>query len=276
MNRLPFAAAVALAAGFAEAPTPAPAAPADTTLQVFAAASLTEAFGELGMRLERARPGLRVRFNFAGSQQLAAQIDQGARADLFAPADETWMVFLRRRGRLLGPAPVFAGNRMVAIVPAANRARIDSLQDLARPRVKLVLAAQTVPAGRYARKALLNLARAPGFAPDFGERALANLVSSEENVKAVVAKVQLGEADAGIVYRSDVTPALVRKLKVLEIPEAQNAVARYSIGVLKDAPSAHAARAFVDLLLSDEGQGVLERHGLLPLAALGRAPTSSR
>ena len=177
-----------------------------STLDVYAAASLTEAFQELGRSLEQAHPGLTVRFNFAGSQQLALQIEQGAPADVFASADQRWMSYVVEKGQVEGEPVVFARNRLVAIVPRTNPARIGGLQDLARKGTKIVLAAEVVPVGKYSRDALARLAGAEGYPKDYDRRVLANVVSQEENVKSVVAKVQLGEADAGIVYQSDVTP----------------------------------------------------------------------
>lgn len=248
-------------------------APAPSTLTVYAAASLTDAFRELGRRLEASHPGLTVRFNFAGSQQLALQLEQGAPADVFASADEHWMSYAKDKGLVEGEATIFAGNRLVAIVPRTNPARIRTLQDLARRGTKVVVAAEAVPVGKYSREALQRLSGAPGFPPEYDHRVLANVVSQEENVKAVVAKVQLGEADAGLVYRSDVTPAVARYVRVFEIPEAYNVVATYPIAVLKAARNAEGAREFVDLVSSDAGQRVLQQYGLLPAAAAARAVT---
>jgi molybdate transport system substrate-binding protein len=244
-------------------------APASTPgmLTVFAAASLAEAFGEIGRQFEHQHPGLTLRFNFAGSQQLAAQIEQGARADVFAAADERTMKSLEDRALLEDGSRAFARNRLVVIVPRSNPGRIGRLQDLARRGIKLVLGAETVPVGHYSRDMLENLGRAPGFGPDYTRHALANLVSEEENVKSVAAKVQLGEADAGVVYRSDVTPAVARKVRVLEVPDSCNVEARYPVAVLKGAPRAESARAFVDWLLAPAGQEALARHGFLPVAA---------
>src|SRR6266487_5348147 len=166
------------------------AAPGSATLTVFAAASLSDPFAELGQRFERARPGVTMRFNFAGSQQLATQIEQGAAADVFASADARWSGSANERSLLAGGPIVFARNRLVVIVPGANPAHLRRLQDLARPGVKVVLGAEPVPVGRYARRTLENLSRAPGFAADYSRRVLANVVSEEENVKSVVAKVQ--------------------------------------------------------------------------------------
>jgi molybdate transport system substrate-binding protein len=238
-------------------------------LQVFAAASLADAFGEIGRVFERSREGPVVRLNLAGSQQLAAQLAQGAVADVFASADERWMEDVRSCGLLLGDAAPFARNRLVVIVPRTNPARIGRLQDLARGGIKLVLGADAVPVGRYSRIALRSLARSPGFGPDFATRVLRNVVSEEENVKAVASKVQLGEADAGIVYRSDVTASIARFVRVFELPEGVSPIASYPIALLRGGSEPDAARAFMELVLSSEGQRILVRHGLMPLAAPG-------
>jgi molybdate transport system substrate-binding protein len=240
---------------------------AAATLQVFAAASLSDAFGEIAAAFERAHSGVKVQLNLAGSQQLAAQIEQGAAADVFASADPHWIEHLEKRGRIEGGATVFARNRLVVIVPRANPARIGRLQDLARPGVKLVLGAEAVPVGRYSRETLERLSRTAEFDPGFARRALANVVSEEENVKAVVGKVQLGEADAGICYRSDVTPQAARAVRVLVIADSVNVLATYPIAVLRGAPRGALAREFVALVTSPAGQHVLERHGLIPAAA---------
>jgi molybdate transport system substrate-binding protein len=237
-----------------------------STLQVFAAASLSDAFREIGRELERRWPGLTVRYNFAGSQQLATQLEQGAMADLFATADERWMAYAKERGLLSGEPALFARNRLVVIVPKTYPARLRRLQDLARGGVKLVMGADAVPAGHYARTMLWNLSREPGFGGDFASLALRNVVSEEENVKSVVGKVQLGEADAGIVYRSDVTPAVARFIRVFEIPQNANVLASYPIALLRESKQPDAASAFVALVLSSEGQAVLERRGLIPVA----------
>jgi len=241
--------------------------PERKTLQVFAAASLSDAFTEIARTLERQHPGLTIRMNFAGSQQLASQIEQGASADVFASADQRWMDFVRERKLVSGEPVIFAKNRLVVIIPKTNPARLRRLQDLADNGVKLVIGADAVPVGRYSRTALRNLAREPGFGSDFATRTLRNVVSEEENVKSVVGKVQLGEADAGIVYRSDVTAAVARFLRVMEIPESANMVASYPIAMLEDSKSRDMAKAFVDLVLSADGQQMLERRGLISVSA---------
>jgi molybdate transport system substrate-binding protein len=236
-------------------------------ITVYAAASLTDAFRELAPLMERGSAPARVRYNFAGSQQLAVQLELGARADVFASADQHWMAYVQQRRLTAGAPRIFAHNRLVAILPRSNRARIHQLQDLARQGVKLVVGAEAVPIGRYTREMIRRLDGRAGFPPGYGDRVLANVVSQEENVKSVVAKVQLGEADAGIVYRSDVTPRLARSLAVLEIPEDANVVASYPVAVLKGSREPAAAEAFLALLLGPEGRRALARHGLTPAEA---------
>lgn len=237
----------------------------DRTLTVFAAASLTEAFTELGDSLHARNPGVSVHFNFAGSQLLALQLTEGADADVFAAADARWMRAVADSGLVQDPRP-FAHNRLVVILPATNPARIATLPDLARPGVKIVLAGDAVPAGRYAREVVAKLGGLAGFPPAYGPHVLGNVVSEEENVRAVVAKVRLGEADAGIVYTSDVAAAATPKLRTLEIPESANVLATYPIAVLRRSRNPAVARDFVTLVLSPAGQHVLARHGLVPIA----------
>jgi molybdate transport system substrate-binding protein len=238
-----------------------------TRLAVFAAASLRDPFQELGKTLEDRQPGLHVEFNFGGSQQLALQIQEGAPADVFAAADDHWMTYVRDSGFVTGEARVFVRNRLIVVVPRSNPARIGRLQDLARPGVKLVLAAAAVPAGLYARQMLNNLSRADGFDADFGRRTLTNVVSQEQNVKAVVAKVQIGEADAGVVYVSDVSPTVARYVRTFTIPEAANVLAQYPIALVKNGPNTAAARAFLELVTSAEGQAVLTKYQFIPVGA---------
>jgi molybdate transport system substrate-binding protein len=240
--------------------------PPKRELTVFAAASLSDAFNEIGRNLEKAQ-GIEVTFNFAGSQQLAAQIEEGAAADLFASADIRWMEYLHEKAKVSPGDTVFCHNRLVVIVPKANPGRIGKLQDLARAGVKLVMAAQAVPVGEYSRECLHNLSHRPEFGDDYATRAMRNLVSEEDNVKGVVSKVQLNEADAGFVYFSDVTPAVARLVRVFEIPTDANVIADYPIARLPQAHHPAEAQAFLSYLLSSDGQAILARSGLLPLTA---------
>jgi molybdate transport system substrate-binding protein len=249
-------------------PTPARA----DTLTVFAASSLTESFTEIGRAYEKVDSGVTVRFNFAGSQQLAAQIEQGAVADVFASADGRWLDYVAHLGKTAGDQRVFAQNRLVVIVPKKNPAHIERLRDLINPGVKVVLGAQSTPVGRYTRTSLTLLTRQPGFPPDFKLRLRDNLVSEEENVKAVVAKVQLGEADAGFVFRTDVTPKVAKKVLVFELPEIANPPGSYPIAMLAAAPQPVTAQAFIAFVLGEEGQAILRRHAFLPPPPIKSGP----
>ena len=223
---------------------------------VFAASSLTEAFGETGQRFEEANPTATVRFVFGPSDALAAQINNGAPADVFASASETWMEAVHDQPPGVSAEGTFARNRLVIITPPDDPAGISSLEDLGEPDVKLVLAAEDVPAGTYARKALDGVGVA--------EQAASNVVSNEEDVKAVVQKVLLGEADAGIVYVTDLTTDVESSVRAVPIPRADNVIATYPIAVV--ASSEHATRAgtFVEYMRSPEGQDVLRSYGFLP------------
>jgi len=236
-----------------------PAAAAKKELRVFAAASLAGAFGDMARLYEKAHKGTSVKLNLAGSQALVAQIEQGAQADVYASADDRWMGYLGARSLLADSAIVFAHNRLVMIVPKSNPARIGRLQDLAHGGTKVVIGADAVPAGHYTRTVLTNLSRDPAFGRDYANRVLANVVSEEENVKSIVGRVQLGEADAGFVYRSDVTSPVGRYVRMFEIPEAANVLAAYPIAALANAVDPASARAFVDLVRSPEGQRILAR-----------------
>ena len=232
-------------------------------LTIFTAASLTDAFKEMAAQIEQANPGTKLTFNFAGSPTLRTQLAQGARADVFASADEPNMAGAEKDGTISGAPQIFARNLLVVVVPAKNPAGIHTLQDLAKPKLKLVLTNKDVPVGNYARQALEKLSHDPSYGPDFAQRVLTNLVSEETNVKQVAAKVQLGEADAGIVYSTDVNPALRDPVRVIQVPPAFNVIAKYPIAVVKGARNEAGARAFIAYVLSPTGQAILARHGFL-------------
>ncbi len=231
------------------------------TVYVFAASSLTEAFGELSKSFEAAHPGIQIQLNFGGSQALRTQIEQGAPADVFVSASSTDMDSLISEGFIgAGARQILLTNRLVVILPANNPARIGTLEDLALPKIKLVLAAPDVPVGGYARQSLEMMnAR---FGADFSSEVLANVVSNEDNVKQVVAKIQLGEADAAIVYISDAVAA--PSLKRIEIPSDLNVIAAYPIAVLKHSANAAGAVEFVDFAMSSGGQSILQKWGFGP------------
>ena len=240
--------------------------PGDQGLTVFAAASLTEAFSELGKRFEQANPGTHVTFNFGGSQQLAQQLGQGAQADVFASANQVQIDTAAQAGRLAADqAQPLAGNRLIVIFAKHNPGNIRILADLANPGVKLVLADQSVPAGQYALEFLDKASGSSEFDPGFKGAVLDNVVSFEENVRAVLTKVMLGEADAGIVYASDVSEEALQQIGVREIPSELNVNAIYWIAPLSDSRQTDLAQAFIQYALSTEGQDLLAKYGLLPV-----------
>jgi molybdate transport system substrate-binding protein len=231
------------------------------TLHVFAAASLTDAFTEIGKNFEAAHPGVTVAFNFAGSQALRTQIEEGAPADVFASANKTEMDALVTDAFVTQGTPqVFLNNKLVVILPANNAAALTKLENLANSGIKLVLAAEEVPVGKYARQALDEMNGQ--FGTDFKDKVLANVVSNEDNVKQVVAKVQLDEADAGIVYTSDAVAA--PELKTIEIPAELNVIAQYPITTLTKSVNADLGTAFIEYVLSSGGQSVLQKWGFAP------------
>ena len=248
-----------------ELPIPPTATPQPRTLTVFAASSLTDAFTEIGKGFEAAHPGMTVTFNFAGSGSLRTQLEQGAVADVFASANQTEMDTLVTDNLIAAnSSQIFLNNTLLVILPASNPANIQTLQDLARPGIKLVLVDTTVPAGKYARQILANLDKDAAFTPDFSTQVLANVVSNETNVKQVVAKVQLGEADAGIVYVSDAVAA--PELKTIEFPTTDNVIAKYPIAALTSAPQPDLAADFIAFVLSPDGQAILKKWGFIPVA----------
>lgn len=215
---------------------------------VFAAASLTDAFGDIAAAFETANPGLTVAFNFAGSQQLAGQIVEGAPADVFASASPAQTDVVVAAG-LAAHEPVdFAGNRLEIAVEPGNPLLITGLADLDRDDIVLVLAAPEVPAGHYAAEALT----AAGVE--------VHPASLDNDVRAALAKVELGEADAAVVYRSDIDAA-GEGVEGVTIPEDQNVVATYPVTVLTAARNADAAEAFVAFVMSAAGQQILRDHG---------------
>jgi molybdate transport system substrate-binding protein len=227
------------------------------TVRVFAAASLTDAFRDVAALFEEQHAGDRVELNFAGSQVLRTQIEQGAPADVFASADLVHAEALRAAG-LLDLFAVFARNRLVVVVPAGG-ARVSRLQDVARPGIKVLVAGPTVPVGRYTTQVLAKLAAAGLYGDDFQSRVQANVVSQETNVRVVLSKVTLGEADAGFVYVTDAAAA-AQKVLTIDIPERYNVVSEYPIGLVTRNTTKQ-ARAFVDLVLGQEGQAILRKFG---------------
>jgi molybdate transport system substrate-binding protein len=218
------------------------------TLTVFAAASLTDVFTDLGNQLEKGNPGLHVQFNFAGSDALATQITQGAPADVFASANQKQMKVVTDAGLQAGDPAVFADNVLEIAVPKGNPGHVTGLEDFENPDLTLAVCAPSVPCGAAAQQVFT----AAGITaqPD----------TEETDVKAALNKVQLGEVDAALVYATDVKAA-GNQVEGIEFPEADQAVNEYPICTLKAAPDPAAAKAFVDLVTSDEGQQALTDAG---------------
>ncbi|WP_351225896.1 molybdate ABC transporter substrate-binding protein [Streptomyces sp. NPDC002133] len=214
-------------------------------LTVLAAASLTDVFKTAGTAYEKKNPGTKITFSFAGSQELVAQVKQGAPADALVTADTKSMDSVKAD---TGTPAVIAKNRLVIATVKGNPHKVDELKDLADTKLKVVLAAPEVPAGKYSKKVL------------DAQKITVKPVSQEPNVRAVLSKVELGEADAGLVYKTDAETA-TDKVDAVEIPDAQNAIAEYPAATLKQSKNAEAAAAFVAWLSSPEAQKILQDAG---------------
>jgi molybdate transport system substrate-binding protein len=261
---VPFALAVVVGACARPEPTAAVTPqPAARELVVFAAASLAEPFNELAPAFGQANGGARVTYNFGGTPQIRAQLEQGARADVFASANRDQMDLALKSGVAVGEAPVFVQNKLVVILPRDNPGKLDRLEDLARPGLKLITTQKNVPVGQYTQDALARMSKDARFGPDFQARVAANVRSEEADVKQVVAKVQLGEADAAVVYATDVSARVAAELRTIPIPDQFNTIADYPIALVKDSAQPELARAFIAYLVSGPGRDVLQKHSFI-------------
>ncbi len=231
---------------------------------MLAASSLTDAFGELAKNFEKQNPGVKVKTSFGASSDLLAQLQQGAPADVYASADTEKMDSAEKDNLVAGEPRIFVKNREVVMVPKDNPANIKSFQGLDKPGIKLVLAADEVPAAEYAKQ-ILDKANSE-YGSDFKKSVLSNVVSRESDVRASVNRVAVGDADATFGYASDYTPDVRDKAKVVPIPEKLNIIATYPIAALKDAKNPDLAKKWVDLVVSNKGQSVLEKWGFEPAA----------
>ncbi len=231
-------------------------------LTVYAAASLKDVLAGVKTMYETAHPGTTLTIATDSSATLATQIELGAPADVFLSADTSNPKKLVDDGLAVGGAVNFAGNELAVIVPDGNPGSIASPADLARPGVKVIAAGDAVPISEYASELVASLAAAPGYPAGFAAGYAANIVSREDNVKAVVAKIELGEGDAGIVYRTDAETS--RKVATVAIPDAANITALYAGVVIKASTQAVAAATFLGWLAGSDGQAILGRYGFSP------------
>jgi len=234
------------------------------SITVFAASSLTAAFNDEKTAFESANPGTSVTLQYGGSATLVTQLQQGAGADVLATAATKNMNDALTNGSVVDAGKTFVKNKLAVIVPKDNPANITSPFDLAKSGIKIDLAQEGVPAGDYARQIFVNMEGDPQGGAGFSDKVLANVVSNEANVKDVVAKVQLGEVDAGIAYVTDVTADVAGDITLVAIPDSLNVIATYPIAVTTDAGNADLAQAFIDFILSPPGQQILQGYGFLP------------
>ena len=232
------------------------------TLMVFGAASLTEFLQEAETLFQKEHPGTTVRLNLAASSRLRIQIEYGGPADVFLSADTKHMDPLVK-AKLAERSSIFAHNRLVIVVPKSNPAHINAPGDLGKRNVKLVIAAPETPIGTYTREVIQKMDASGKYGKGFAARALGNVCSQEPTVKAVVAKVHLGEADAGICYASDITPAIRPAVSVIDIPDECNIIADYPIAVVAASRQKDLANQFVRFVLSPKGQSLLVKHGFV-------------
>jgi molybdate transport system substrate-binding protein len=204
-------------------------------------------------------------FNFGASSQLVTQIDQGAPADVFASADQAQMDRARAANRIDGQDRTFVTNRLVVITPVDNPGRIETLNDLARPGLRIVTSQPDVPIGVYTQTMADRMSADPQFGSSFKDAFNANIVSREANVRQIVSKVQLGEADAAVVYKSDVTPQVASQLRIVDVPDDYNVLATYPIARVQGARNPALADAFMNYVLSPEGQAVLAAWNFVPI-----------
>ena len=240
-------------------------------LTIFAATSLTDVFESLRDAFVDANPEVEILLNFSSSSTLAAQLIQGAPADIFASANDIQMDLVIESGLIAQEAvDIFAHNQLVLITPAANPANIESVQDLSKEAVLLVLAAQGTPIRAYTDAMIASHSEAYG--EDFFERVMKNLVSEESNVRQVVTRIALGEADAGIVYQSDAIGDVAAQLRTIEIDPEHNQLASYPIAALSISADLPLTESFIDFILSEEAQPIFAEYGFCSPAILTDGP----
>lgn len=234
-------------------------------ITVFTAASLTDAFEEIG-QMYKNETNTSVVFNFDGSQALATQMINGAYADVFISANTKQMDVVKDAGLMNNSSVMtFTENKLSLIVPKNNPGKIRDLKDLAKPGIKVVIGTEDVPVGDYAMQIINNLGNDSAFGPEYKSKVLANVVSQETNVNYVVTKVALGEADVGFAYASDVTEDVASKVDMVEIPDKYNVIVQYTMGIANGSKYPAESESFIRLVTSDEGNSILEKYGFKPV-----------
>ncbi len=261
--------AAALAACSSTAQSPAPgastASSVATQLTIYGAASLKGVLDKVKPAYETAFPGTTLTISTDSSSALETQIEQGAPADVFLSADQANPKKLSDAGLTDGNPVTFAKNKLVIVVPSNNPAGIATPKDLAKPGIKIIAAGDAVPISKYANRVVANLAREDGYPADFTSAYAANVASKEDNVKALIAKVELGEGDAGIVYTTDAEAS--DKVATISIPDSADVPATYDGAVVKASANVAAARAFLNWFVGADGQAILSSFGFLPPAS---------
>ena len=234
-------------------------------LTVFCGAGLTGAFSEIGQLYENSSE-LAVNFNFDGVPALRAQIEQGAYADVLVSANLKHMNALKAESYIdNNTVEIFAKNKVAVIVPNDNPANISNLTDLAKPGIKILIGTKDLPAGDYALQVLDKLANDSRYGASYKDAVMANVVSEETTVNRIVSKVALGEVDAGFAFISDVSPDMVGKVARIAVPDEFNVVGEFPIGILKQSGHPKEAQSFMDLVMSEEGQAILNKYGFIPV-----------
>ncbi|SFC39277.1 molybdate ABC transporter substrate-binding protein [Clostridium uliginosum] len=231
----------------------------DKSVTVFAAASLTECFTEVGKELKKDK-NIDAVFNFAGSQALVTSIEQGSKADVFASANTKYMDKLKESDTV-SESVIFAENNIVLCKNKNSKVTVDKFEDLSKPGVKIIAGDKSVPVGNYFYKALDNQLSEKSINQDTYTNIVSNIKSNELDVKSVVSKVALGEGDIGIVYRTDVNENNKQDLDIIELKEFENLNVQYPIATINKCNNSKEAKEFIDYLTGAKGKEILTKHG---------------